>query len=120
MTLRTKLLSTAAGLHPAQLTRLELKLDPATAVLDRWRLYRIHHFAVVGDAWSELTQQVTRDTWPGHVAHLGGVQAVCIGTHASVDRMHWIVQMANRELWSTCQHCSQTCEVKKYFCYVEN
>ena len=73
MTLRTKLLSTAAGLHPAQLTRLELKLDPATAVLDRWRLYRIHHFAVVGDAWSELTQQVTRDTWPGHVAHLGGV-----------------------------------------------
>ena len=43
----------------------------------------------------------TRGTWPGHVAHLGGVQAVCIGTHASVDRMHWIVQMANRELWST-------------------
>ena len=90
-------LSTAAGLHPAQLTRLQLQLDPATAVLDRWRLYRIHHFAVVGDAWSELTRQVTRDTWPGHVAHWAVLQPVCIGTHASVDRMHWIVQMANRD-----------------------
>ena len=72
-------------------------------MLDRWRLYRIHHFAVVGEAWSELTRQVTRDTWPGHVAHWAVLQPVCIGTHASVDRMHWIVQMANRELWSTCQ-----------------
>lgn len=25
------------------------------------------------------------------------LKLVCIGTHASVDRMHWIVQMANRK-----------------------
>lgn len=47
------------GLHPEQFTRLKTSLDPDTAVYDRWRLYRIHHFAVVADQWKQLTQQVT-------------------------------------------------------------
>ena len=65
-------------LHPEHFTRLELGLAPDTAVFDRWirmmmmmmimmmvmmmirwRLYRIHHFAVVAEQWPALTRQVT-------------------------------------------------------------
>ena len=50
---------TEVGLHPEHYDRLDLDLDPSTAVFDRWRLYRIHHFAVVADRWSDLSKQVT-------------------------------------------------------------
>ena len=51
---------TEVGLHPEHYTRLALDLDPSTAVFDRWRLYRIHHFAVVAEQWPDLSKQVTR------------------------------------------------------------
>lgn len=69
------------GIHPENFTRLQLSLEPSEAAFDRWRLFKIHNFAVKADKWPELSKQ-----------------AVCIGTHASVERMHWLVQMANR--WS--------------------
>ena len=51
---------TEVGLHPEHYDRLNLDLEPSTAVFDRWRLYRIHHFAVVADQWPNLSKQVTR------------------------------------------------------------
>ena len=55
---------TEVGLHPEHYDRLDLDLDPSTAVFDRWRLYRIHHFAVVAEQWPDLSKQVMRErTW---------------------------------------------------------
>ena len=90
---------TEVGLHPEHYDRLDLDLDPSTAVFDRWRLYRIHHFAVVADQWPDLSKQVTREQRRKGICILisSTLKLVCIGTHASVDRMHWIVQMANRK-----------------------
>ena len=99
----------------------------------RWRLFKVHNFAVKADHWPRLSQQkvnqpqsdvvqmqhktkqsavrckcqTKRKTVTGVVAGLVGLMAqsacggltgcqVCIGTHASVERMHWVVQMANR------------------------
>ena len=89
---------TEVGLHPEHYDRLDLDLDPSTAVFDRWRLYRIHHFAVVAEQWPDLSKQVTTKGRNGlGILILSTLKLVCIGTHASVDRMHWIVQMANRK-----------------------
>ena len=47
-------------IHPDNYTRLSLDgLQPSTAVFDRWRLYKIHHFAIVAEGWKDLTNQVT-------------------------------------------------------------
>ena len=70
-------------LHPENLTRLRLTthLNPSEAVFDRWRLFKIHNFAVKAERWAELAGQ-----------------PVCLATHTTLDRMHWVVQLANR--WS--------------------
>ena len=49
-------------IHPDNYTRLSLDgLQPSTAVFDRWRLYKIHHFAIVAEDWRDLTSQVNFD-----------------------------------------------------------
>ena len=70
-------------LHPENLTRLRLttNLNPSEAVFDRWRLFKIHNFGVKAERWAELAGQ-----------------PVCLATHTTLDRMHWVVQLANR--WS--------------------
>ena len=45
-------------IHPDNYTRLNINLQPSTAVFDRWRLYKIHHFAVVAENWNNLTKKV--------------------------------------------------------------
>jgi len=65
--------------HPAEMSSLPMHAQLDQGVYDRWRLFKVHNFAVTGDKWSEYSGR-----------------QVCIGTHSSLDRMHWIVQMANR------------------------
>jgi len=67
------------SVHPANISRLRLDMEPSQAAYDRWRLFKVQNFAVRATDWPDLSRQ-----------------KVCIGTHASVERMHWIVQMANR------------------------
>ena len=46
------------GLHPETYNKLSLSLLPSHGVYDKWRIYKIHNFVVVGNNWSELSKQV--------------------------------------------------------------
>ena len=47
------------GLHPDTYNKLSLSLRPSLGLYDKWRLYKIHNFVVVGDQWTDLAKQVS-------------------------------------------------------------
>ena len=43
--------------HAENVTALNLRLEPTEGAYDRWRLFKIHNFAVTADRWAELSHQ---------------------------------------------------------------
>lgn len=54
------------------------KFTLENGVFDKWRLFKVHYFVLVGSRWSEQTNRST-----------------CLSSQVSVDRLHWLYTLGN-------------------------
>ena len=74
------------GDHPNNATKQQLRLEPTEGAFDRWRLFKIHNFAVKADRWQQLSNQKVSVAPFSDAPYISRCVCVCGSVHITLNR----------------------------------